>query len=117
MNGIKMDATPHSFKLPHITTVFKMTQRKNENRRQAKITLIILYILFPIFLLAQNTKDSLLQEVTLKTAVDYAIARQPVIQQSLVDQEILETTIKNKMADWFPQINFNYIIQHNFIVQ
>jgi len=94
-----------------------MTQRKNENRQQVKIILIILYIISPIFLPAQNTKDSLLQEVTLKTAIDYAIARQPIIQQSLVDQEITETTIKNKMADWFPQINFNYIIQHNFIVQ
>ncbi len=79
---------------------------------------VFVFICSPIFVLAQiNQRDSLLTEVTLKSAVDYAIVRQPLIQQSLVDQEILETTIRNKLADWYPQINFNYSLQHNFIVQ
>jgi outer membrane protein len=75
-------------------------------------------LLSPFFVLAQiNQKDSLLTQVTLQSAIDYAMVRQPVIQQSLVDQQILETTIKSKLADWYPQINFGYTMQHNFIVQ
>lgn len=78
----------------------------------------VLFLLCPFFLLAQSgTKDSLLQEVTLKNAIEYAIIHQPQIQQSLIDQQILETTIKSKLADWYPQINFNYNLQHNFIIQ
>lgn len=65
----------------------------------------------------QPLKDTLLQEVTLKGAVDYAVVHQPQIQQSLIDQQLLETTIRSKLADWYPQINFNYNLQHNFIVQ
>jgi outer membrane protein len=53
----------------------------------------------------------------LKNAVDYALVHQPQIQQSIIDQQILETTIRSKLADWYPQINFNYNLQHNFIVQ
>jgi outer membrane protein TolC len=83
-----------------------------------KLFVISFFLLQSFFLLAQPAlKDSLLQEVTLKSAVDYAIVHQPQIQQSIIDQQILETTIRSKLADWYPQINFNYNLQHNFIVQ
>jgi outer membrane protein len=71
----------------------------------------------PLFLLSQTSeKDSLLQEVTLKNAVNYAMVHQPKIRQSIVDEQILETTIKSKLADWYPQINFNFIQQENFLL-
>jgi outer membrane protein TolC len=83
-----------------------------------RLVALQLLLLSPFFLFSQSTaKDSLLQEVTLKNAIDYAILHQPQIQQSLIDQEIIETTIKSKLADWYPQVNFNYNLQHNFIVQ
>ena len=73
---------------------------------------------FPVLLFAQaNTKDSLLAEVTLKKAVDYAIIHQPLIKQALIDQEIVESSIKTRLAEMYPQINFNYNLQHNFIIQ
>lgn len=82
-----------------------------------KVFIAVIILLTPFFVLAQSgIKDSLLQEVTLKAAIDYAIVRQPQIQQSVIDEQILETTIKSKLADWYPQINFNYSLQHNFIV-
>ncbi len=62
---------------------------------------------------AQQT-DSLLQEASLEKVVAYAIKHQPLIQQSLIDQETTETTIRSKLADWYPQINFNYNATHNF---
>lgn len=79
---------------------------------------ILLLLLFPFFAGAQTAgQDTLLQEVTLKTAIDYAIKHQPKIQQSLLDEQITASTIKSKLADWYPQVNFNYNLQHNFILQ
>ncbi|CAN5545106.1 TolC family protein [soil metagenome] len=90
----------------------------NKNKQVAIKSLIGTFLLCPFFLLSQPiAKDSLLSEVTLKNAVDYALVHQPQIQQSIIDQQILETTIRSKLADWYPQINFNYNLQHNFIVQ
>jgi outer membrane protein len=61
--------------------------------------------------------DSLLQEATLQNVVQYALERQPVVQQSVIDEKTTALQIKSKLADWYPQINFNYLYQHNFQVQ
>ncbi|MBC7889201.1 MAG: TolC family protein [Ferruginibacter sp.] len=75
-------------------------------------------VLVPFMLLSQVTpRDSLLAEVTLKNAIDYAILHQPLIRQSLIDQQIVESTIKSKLSEMYPQVNFNYSLQHNFIIQ
>ncbi|HTH55643.1 MAG TPA: TolC family protein [Cyclobacteriaceae bacterium] len=62
-------------------------------------------------------QDSTLQNATLTNVVAYAMKHQPLIQQSMIDQETTETTIKSKLADWYPQINFNYNYLHNFVLQ
>jgi len=64
-----------------------------------------------------QTGDSLLAVASLQNCVQYALKHQPLIQQSLLDEEIAERQIKIKLADWYPQINFNYNLQHNFQVQ
>ena len=61
--------------------------------------------------------DSLLQEATLPNIIQYALKHQPAINQALVDEKITETTIRTKLADWYPQLSFNYLLQHNFQVQ
>lgn len=58
-----------------------------------------------------------LDKGTLDEVVRYAIRNQPAIQQSVIDERITENTIKSRLADWYPQISFNYNLQHNFIVQ
>jgi outer membrane protein len=63
------------------------------------------------------TSDSLLQNATLPNVIQYALKRQPLIQQSLIDEKTTELQIKSKLADWYPQINFNYAYQRNFQVQ
>jgi outer membrane protein TolC len=65
----------------------------------------------------QAMHDSLLQNATLQNVVQYALKRQPIVQQSLVDEAITELQIKSRLADWYPQVNFNYLYQHNFQVQ
>jgi outer membrane protein TolC len=66
---------------------------------------------------SQTSNDSLLSQATLQNVVAYAIKHQPLIEQSLIDESITSNTIKSKLADWYPQVNFNYSLQHNFQVQ
>ena len=65
----------------------------------------LLALLFPSFLAAQNTSDTLLQRATLDNCVRYAIQQNPDLKNAQLDEEIIEATIKSKLADWYPQIN------------
>lgn len=71
----------------------------------------------PGLLYGQASGDSLMQQATLDSVVQYALRHQPAMQQSLIDERITETTIRSKLADWYPQLNLNYNLQHNFKVQ
>lgn len=64
---------------------------------------------------AQNI-DSLaeLQLASLQNCIQYAIQHNPDIKNAKINEDITETIIKNKLADWYPQLNFNYSLQHNF---
>ena len=63
---------------------------------------------------AQTRPDSSLPNATLDACVQYALTHQPVIQQSLLDEAITEKQIQSRLSDWYPQVNFNYNLQHNF---
>ncbi len=65
----------------------------------------------------QTANDSLLTNATLENVIQYALKRQPQVQKALINEEITETTIRGKLADWYPQLNFGYNLQHNFKVQ
>jgi outer membrane protein len=86
---------------------------------------ISLMLLSPLLVFAQNTvtatqngsEQSTLNNGTLPEIIEYAMKNQPLIQQSVIDERITENNIKSRLADWYPQINFNYNLQHNFIVQ
>lgn len=74
-----------------------------------------LLILLPHIIFAQqNTSDSTLQSATLHNCIEYAIAHNPDLQNAKINEDITETIIKSKLADWYPQINFTYNFQHNF---
>jgi outer membrane protein TolC len=62
----------------------------------------------------QTNSDSLLQDGTLENCVQYALHHQPQIQQTLIDEQITDREIGGKLADWFPQLNFNFNIIHNY---
>ncbi|MFZ5978569.1 MAG: TolC family protein [Bacteroidota bacterium] len=55
-----------------------------------------------------------LAQATLQSCVQYALQHQPIVQQSLIDEQIVDKTIQTKLADWYPQISMNYYIQHNY---
>lgn len=64
---------------------------------------------------AQN--DSLPATIHLNDAINYAIQNQPRLQNALLNETVTEKSIRAKLADWYPQLNFNYLLQHNFEVQ
>lgn len=85
---------------------------------------LLFFLLFTTFSVStiplsaqRNSSDSLLDHPTLPAVIQYALKRQPQIQQALVDEQTTALEIKSKLADWYPQLNFGYQLQHNFKVQ
>ena len=62
---------------------------------------------------AQAQPDTLRQGSSLADCVQYALAHRPMLQQSRLDEEITRHEIGIKLADWFPQVNFNLYVQRN----
>lgn len=95
-----------------------LSKHKISLRLALSIALVFSYCSSP--LLAQgittNASTEKLESATLNNLIQYALANQPVIKQALIDEKITESQIKSRLADWYPQINFNYNYQHNFIV-
>jgi len=59
-------------------------------------------------------QDSLIQEGTLANCVRYALAHQPSVRQSLLDEQITDRIIAGKLSEWFPQINLSISAQHYY---
>lgn len=81
---------------------------------------IILYILLisvPGVLTAQAGSDSLLVSGTLENIIQYALKHQPAIQKAALDEQITKSQVNGRLADWYPQIGYNYSLQHNFQLQ
>ncbi|HKH62387.1 MAG TPA: TolC family protein [Flavitalea sp.] len=75
----------------------------------------LIAFLLPALVWAQSVKnDSILQSATLENVIRYAIQKNPDLSNALLDERIAETMIKGRLAEWYPQINFNYSFQHNF---
>ncbi len=85
---------------------------------KTKIQLFTLLLMLQgIYTKAQTANDSLLQQATLPNIIDYTIKHLPVIQKSIIDEDITRIQVKSRIADWYPQLDFNYNIQHNFQLQ
>jgi outer membrane protein len=76
--------------------------------------IVVYCLIVPLQIIAQQKQDSVLSEASLDNCVRYALSHQPVLQQSLLDEQIVEKTIQTKLADWYPQINMSYNFLHNF---
>lgn len=64
--------------------------------------------------LAQQGNDSVLISATLDNIIQYTLKHQPVVQKSLLDEQITRSQVNSKLADWYPQVDFDYNLQHNF---
>lgn len=81
-------------------------------RTRLRVLPLLAILITPSLSLAQT--DSLLQQATLEHVVAYALEHQPAVKQAELDQQITEKQIKGRLADWFPQINFQANYQRNF---
>lgn len=77
---------------------------------------ILAILLIPAVSFAQ-VGDSTLIHATLPAVIGYAMDHQPQVRQAEVDQQIAGKIIRGKLADWYPQINFNYNYQRFFDLQ
>ena len=79
---------------------------------------LFLTIVFTGNVLAQSiSNDSLISVADLPNLIQYALRRQPAVQQALIDEQTTDLQIKSRLSEWYPQLNFNYNLQHNFQVQ
>ena len=60
------------------------------------------------------SQDSAIVHGTLQECVRYALRHQPLVQQSLLDEEITNREIWVRLSDWLPQVNLNANAQHYF---
>ena len=58
--------------------------------------------------LAQKTTDSLARQAYLTDCIQFALSNQPVVRQSVIDQEIADRTVRSSLAAWYPQISAGY---------
>lgn len=86
-----------------------------EKCRIYRLTIVFLFLLSGISMpqIISET-DTLAKGSNLKTCVQYALSHYPALRQSLLDEEITGRTVKSRLADWLPQLNFNFNLQHNF---
>lgn len=83
----------------------------------SKYRMIFFLVSFFIITSAKaQQKDSILSDATLNQCVQYALVHQPTVNQSLTDEQIVNAEIKTRLADWYPQLNFDYSLQHYFKV-
>jgi outer membrane protein len=61
---------------------------------------------------AQKTTDSLARQAYLPDCIQYALGHQPIVRQSIIDQEIAERTVQSSLAAWYPQIAAGYNVLH-----
>src|SRR6478735_10604286 len=78
--------------------------------------IFLLAFFFTSSLQAQQKQDSILTDATLEQCVQYALTHQPIINQSLIDEKIVDANVKTRLADWYPQVNFDYSLQYYFKV-
>lgn len=62
--------------------------------------------------LAQKPTDSLARQAYLPDCIQYALEHQPLIRQSLIDQEIADRTVRSTLAAWYPQLSSSYNLIH-----
>lgn len=78
------------------------------------IIIVGVIIFFTTSTQAQKTQDSILTNATLEQCVQYALLHQPDVNKALMDEKIVNAEVKSRLADWYPQLNFDYSLQHYF---
>ena len=76
------------------------------------VTLLALLAIYGTETFAQKTTDSLAKQAHLTDCIQYALGHQPIVRQSVIDQEVAERTIQSALAAWYPQVTAGYNLLH-----
>ena len=60
-----------------------------------------------------DSAGTVLRKATLQEVINYALKNKPLVQQSLIDEEIGERDIKSALSGWLPQVNGSGTLNHN----
>ena len=82
-----------------------------------EVLTIIIILTSQLLSVAQSGSDSLIQEGTLENIIKYSLRYQPQVQKSLLDEKITNSQINSQLADWYPQVDFSFNLEHNFQLQ
>jgi outer membrane protein len=82
--------------------------------RHPFFSFIICYCLIISTLAKGQGKTDTLATATIANCVQYALTHQPLIRQSIIDEDITERQIQTQLSAWYPQVNLGYNLQHNF---
>jgi outer membrane protein len=77
------------------------------------VALLILWHTQPASAQGRAMAGKSLEHGTLSECIHFALNHQPLVRQSLIDEAITEKTISSKLADWYPQLNFGFNVQHD----
>jgi len=109
---INWDCTKTCFKINLPCSYCLIPKTRSMKPIKALIPLLWGLILLPFFSHSQSQADSLPTQITLDECIQYALRHQPVFQQSVLDQQITERTIRATLSAWLPQIRAEYNLQH-----
>lgn len=72
--------------------------------------LLWVFLVFSVLKINAQTADS--TRLDLDDCIQYALKHQPAYKQANMDIDIANEQVKVALADWLPQVNMNYNLQH-----
>lgn len=93
-----------------------MNFRSYQHKTQKKFFGFFIFFTFvSCFLWAQESaKLQTHAPLSLEGCIQFALQNNPEIHNAHLNEAYVETTIKSKLSEWYPQIGLNYNLQHNF---
>jgi outer membrane protein len=82
-------------------------------RQYGAMVIGILFSVVASSIEAQNTQDSLPAKPTLSDCIHFALANQPLVKQTRLDEDINRQDIRIALSGWLPQLNADANLQHN----
>jgi outer membrane protein len=91
---------------------FKLMILKFFNYLKQKVVLFCVFLVIPNVLVAQSPTDSFPSRMALSDCINFALANQPAVQQSKINEDITRQDIRIALSNWYPQVNANANLQH-----
>ena len=81
-----------------------MLRKEHGFKKYRKSLISTLFLFISNFIIGQTVTDTLPSIVTLSQCINYALANQSLIKQSLLDEDITKRDIRIALSGWYPQL-------------